>query len=43
MRQLKISKSITNREQGALDKYLADIAKEPMISPDEEARTRRRR
>ena len=36
MRQLKISKSITNREQGALDKYLADIAKEPMISPEEE-------
>lgn len=36
MRQLKISKSITNREQGALDKYLADIAKEPMITPDEE-------
>ena len=36
MRQLKISKSITNREQGALDKHLADIAKEPMITPDEE-------
>ena len=36
MRQLKISKSITNREQGALDKYLVDIAKEPMITPDEE-------
>ena len=36
MRQLKISKSITNREQGALDKYLADIAKEAMISPEEE-------
>ncbi|MDO5341379.1 MAG: RNA polymerase sigma factor RpoD/SigA [Bacteroidia bacterium] len=36
MRQLKISKSITNREQGALDKYLADIAKEEMITPDEE-------
>ncbi len=36
MRQLKISRSITNREQGALDKYLADIAKEPMITPDEE-------
>ena len=36
MRQLKISKSITNREQGTLDKYLADIAKEPMISPEEE-------
>lgn len=36
MRQLKITKSITNREQGALDKYLADIAKEPMITPEEE-------
>ncbi|MGN0032287.1 MAG: RNA polymerase sigma factor RpoD/SigA [Candidatus Limimorpha sp.] len=36
MRQLKISKSITNREQGALDKYLADIAKEVMITPEEE-------
>ena len=36
MRQLKISKSITNREQGALDKYLIDIAKEPMVTPDEE-------
>ena len=36
MRQLKISRSITNREQGALDKYLADIAKEPMITPEEE-------
>lgn len=36
MRQLKISKSITNREQGALDKYLADIAKEEMVTPDEE-------
>ena len=36
MRQLKISKSITNREQGALDKYLVDIAKEPLITPDEE-------
>lgn len=36
MRQLKISKSITNREQGTLDKYLADIAKEELITPDEE-------
>lgn len=36
MRQLKISKSITNREQGALDRYLADIAKVEMVSPDEE-------
>lgn len=36
MRQLKISKSITNREQGSLDCYLADIAKKEMISADEE-------
>lgn len=36
MRQLKITKQITNRDQGALDKYLYDIAKEPMISPQRE-------
>ena len=36
MRQLKISKSITNRELGSLDKYLADIARENMVTPEEE-------
>ncbi|MDL2228347.1 RNA polymerase sigma factor RpoD/SigA [Bacteroidales bacterium OttesenSCG-928-K03] len=36
MRQLKISKSITNREVAALDKYLSDISKEQLISPEEE-------
>ena len=36
MRQLKISKSITNRELASLDKYLADIAREELISPEEE-------
>lgn len=36
MRQLKISKSITSRNQGTLDKYLSDIAKEPMITAEEE-------
>ena len=36
MRQLKISKSITSRNQGTLDKYLADIAKEPLITAEEE-------
>ena len=36
MRQLKISQSITNRDSQALDKYLNDISKIPMISPDEE-------
>lgn len=36
MRQLKISKSITNRSSEALDKYLAEISHEPMVSIDEE-------
>jgi RNA polymerase primary sigma factor len=36
MRQLKINRSITNRSSEALDKYLAEIAREPMISVDEE-------
>ena len=36
MRQLKINRSITNRSSEALDKYLAEIAREPMITVDEE-------
>ncbi len=36
MRQLKITKSITNRESEALDKYLQEIGKEELISVDEE-------
>jgi len=36
MRQLKITKSITNRETASLDKYLQDIGKEGMITADEE-------
>ncbi len=36
MRQLKISKQFTNREQKSLDKYLNDISKIDMISPREE-------
>ena len=36
MRQLKISKQITNRNAGTLDKYLADIAKETLLTTDEE-------
>ena len=38
MRQLKISQSITNRDSQSLDKYLNDISKIPMITPDEEVR-----
>ncbi|MDR0763914.1 MAG: RNA polymerase sigma factor RpoD/SigA [Bacteroidales bacterium] len=36
MRQLKITKSITNRETASLDKFLQDIGKEPLITPEEE-------
>ncbi len=36
MKQLKITKSITNRDVGTLEKYLQDIAKESLISPEEE-------
>jgi len=37
MRQLKISKSITNRESASLDKYLADISRHELITAEEEA------
>ena len=40
MRQLKITKSITNRESEALEKYLQDIGKEELISAEEEALVR---
>lgn len=36
MRQLKITKSITNRQAASLDKYLNDIGKEGLITADEE-------
>ena len=36
MRQLKITKSITNRESASLDKYLQEIGREDLISVDEE-------
>ena len=36
MRQLKINKSITNRESEALEKYLSEIGKEELLSADEE-------
>jgi len=36
MRQLKISESITNRETASLNQYLSDIAKIPMVTPQEE-------
>jgi len=42
MRQLKISKSITNREMASLDKYLQDIGRGELITADEEAELARK-
>ncbi len=36
MRQLKITKSITNRDSSSLEKYLQEVGKEDMITADEE-------
>ena len=36
MRQLKITKQITNRTSQSLDKYLQEIGKVDLITPDEE-------
>lgn len=36
MRQLKITKSITNRDSASLDKYLQEIGREELVSPEEE-------
>ncbi len=38
MRQLKISKSITNRESQSLEKYLQEIGKVELITPEEEVK-----
>ena len=38
MRQLKISKSITNRESQSLEKYLQEIGKVDLITPEEEVK-----
>ena len=42
MRQLKISKQITNRENKSLDKYLQEIGRVEMITADEEVELARR-
>jgi RNA polymerase primary sigma factor len=38
MRQLKITKSITNRESASFEKYLQDINKVPLLTIDEEVK-----
>src|SRR5438552_4435159 len=42
MRQLKITKSITNRESQSLEKYLQEIGKVELISPEEEVKLAKR-
>src|SRR6059036_3997834 len=41
MRQLKITKSITNRESQSLEKYLQEIGRVELISPEEEVKLAR--
>ncbi|MEX2596907.1 MAG: sigma-70 family RNA polymerase sigma factor, partial [Salibacteraceae bacterium] len=38
MRQLKITKQLTNRDSKSIDKYLSDVSKEEMITAEEEVR-----
>jgi len=42
MRQLKITKSITNRENASLEKYLQEIGREELINAEEEVKLARR-
>ena len=42
MRQLKITKSITNRENASLEKYLQEIGREDLITADEEVKLARK-
>jgi len=42
MRQLKITKQVTNRDTPSLDKYLQEIGKVDLITPDEEVALARR-
>ncbi len=42
MRQLKISQSITYRESQSIEKYLSEIGKVDMVSPEEEAELARK-
>lgn len=42
MRQLKISKQLTNRDSRSIDKYLSDVSKKEMIGADEEVELAKR-
>lgn len=42
MRQLKITKQITNRDSKSLERYLQEVSKVPMITPEEEVKLAKR-
>jgi RNA polymerase primary sigma factor len=42
MRQLKITRQITARDNDSLERYLHDVAQQVMITPDEEVQLARR-
>ncbi|MBR4135152.1 MAG: RNA polymerase sigma factor RpoD/SigA [Bacteroidales bacterium] len=42
MQQLRIYKQITNRHTESLERFLADVSREPMITPEEEVELARR-
>jgi RNA polymerase primary sigma factor len=42
MRQLRITKQVTNRDTASLDKYLSEIGKLTMITPEEEVQLAQR-
>ena len=42
MRQLKITKQVTNRDTPSLDKYLQEIGRVDLISPEDEVALARR-
>jgi RNA polymerase primary sigma factor len=42
MRQLKITRQITARDNDSVDRYLHDVAQQPMITPEEEVELARR-
>lgn len=42
MRQFKITKSITDRRTDLLDKYLQEISKEEMVTPEEDVELAKR-
>ena len=43
MRQLKVTQQITNRDSRAVEKYLQEVSKKEMITPEEEIKLAQKR